>query len=682
MTNLTLYSSAVFILVSISTSSALAEESTSEQKPSSAEYKLEELLIESSPLQQTILESAQPVSILTGSELDLKAQNSLGDTLAAEPGISSSSFGPAAGRPVIRGLGGDRIRVLENGIGTQDVSSSSPDHAVTIESSVVDKIEVVRGPASLLYGTSAVGGIVNVFDNRIPEKLPSTPATGTVELRGESVNSGRSGLFNVTAPVGQFAFHADGFKRVTDDVRIPGFARTESLRDSSELEFPEPRGKIPFSYSESDNLTLGSSYIFDKGYIGAAVSEFNTDYGVPNGENDISINAERRRVDVRGAVRDLGTMLESITTRVGITDYTHTEFEGREVGTRFDQNSFEGRIDMKHAEISSITGSWGLQLQTSDIQAIGEEAYQPPTDTTTYSLFALEEAAVSDSLTLQLGGRFDWSDLDTTGFEDLGDDDRSRFFATFSQSAGAVWDLSDKYSLALSVAHSERAPNGQELFTNGPHIATGSFEVGNPELDIERSLGTDLTLRKTTGTFRGSIGGFFNHFWDYIALNPTGEEEDDLPVFAYEAVDANFIGFESQISAHVIDRPGEELFFDIQPDYVRAKDRDNDDNLPRIPPFRLRTGVTYFHEDLLRARFEVQQVFAQRETAAFETSTDGYTMLNAYLSKDISFGSQVLEVFLRGNNLLNEKARNHVSFIKDVAPLPGASALLGIRIRF
>jgi iron complex outermembrane receptor protein len=651
-------------------------------QPSSPDYKLDKLVIESSPLQQTLFESAQPVSVLSGSDLDLKAQTSLGDTLAMEPGVSSSSFGPAAGRPVIRGLGGDRIRVLENGVGTQDVSNSSPDHAVTIEPSLVEKIEVIRGPASLLYGTSAVGGIVNVFDNRIPEKLPEAPIAGSVEVRGESVNSGRSALMDVTAPAGPFAFHVDGFKRRTDDIRIPGFARTESLQEDAEIDYPEPRGKIPFSGSESDSLTLGSSYIFDKGFIGASVSELNTNYGVPNGEEDISIDARRRRVDVRGALRDKDSFIESISTRMGITDYEHTEFEGSEVGTRFDQNAFEGRIDMKHASVASITGSWGLQLQTNEIQAVGEEAYQPPTDSKIYSLFALEEAAVSDSLTLQLGGRFDWSDLDTSGFDIGAEDDSSRFFTTFSQSAGAVWELSNPYSLALSVAHSERAPNGQELFTNGPHVATGSFEVGDPDLDIERSLGTDLTLRKTSGTIRGSIGGFYNHFWNYIALNPTGGVEDDLPVYGYEAVNADFVGFESQVAVFVVDKPGEEISFDIQPDYVHAKDRDNNTNLPRIPPFRLRTGVNYFHEDLFRARFEVQQVFAQRETADFETSTDGYTMMNAYLSKEIPMGDHVLEVFLRGSNLLNEKARNHVSFIKDVAPLPGASALLGVRIRF
>ncbi len=676
-----LHLSLLLTSVAFSMEHTSAEEAT-RPEASSTDYRLEELVIESSPLEQTLFESAQPVSVLSGTDLDLRAQTSLGDTLASEPGVSSSSFGPAAGRPVIRGLGGDRIRILENGVGTQDVSNSSPDHAVTIESSLVDKIEVIRGPASLLYGTSAVGGIVNVFDNRIPEKLPDAPITGSLEARGESVSSGRSGLMNVTAPLGPIAIHVDGFKRRTDDIRIPGFARTESVQESTEIDYPEPRGKIPFSDSEASSLTLGSSYIFDKGFVGAAVSELNTDYGVPNGEENISIDARRRRVDVRGALRETGGFIESITTRMGITDYSHTEYEDTEAGTRFDQNAFEGRVDMKHSPISSISGSWGLQLQTNDFKAEGEEAYQPPTDTKTYSLFALEEAAVSDSVTLQLGGRVDWSDLDSTGFDPGGDDDLSRFFTTFSQSAGAVWELADPYSLALSVAHSERAPTGQELFTNGPHIATGSFEVGDQDLGIERSLGTDLTLRKTSGTVRGSIGGFYNYFWDYIALNPTGETEDDLPVYRYDAVGADFVGIESQIAVFAVDTPGKEVSFDIQPDYVRAKDRDNDNNLPRIPPFRLKTGINFFHEDLFRARFEVQQVFAQRETASFETSTDGYTMVNAYLSKEVEIGETVLEIFLRGNNLLNEKARNHVSFIKDVAPLPGASALLGARVRF
>lgn len=648
---------------------------------------LDEVVVSSSPLPQTLFESAQPVSVLSGEELVVKSQGSLGDTLGSEAGVASSSFGPGAARPVIRGLGGDRIRVLENGVGTQDISSVSPDHAVTIESSLVERIEVLRGPAALLYGTSAVGGVVNVFDRRIAEKVPDGPVSGVVEVRGQSVDTARAGLFNLDVPVGKVVFHLDGFKRRTDDIDIPGYARTPALRASQPLDYPEPKGKLPWSDTDTDNLTLGTSYIFDssligKGFIGAAVSDYNTNYGVPNGEEDISIDAQRRRVDVRGGVRETGGFIESGTVRLGITDYNHTEFEGEEAGTKFTQDSFEGRIDLKHAALGPVSGSWGVQLQDSSFKAIGEEAFQPPTDTTTYSLFALEEVDLSKTVTFQVGGRYDFANLDSDGFTSEPSDNVSRSFDTFSQSSGVVWEFINDYSAALNVAHTERAPNGQELFADGPHVATGAFEVGDSELGLERSLGTDLTLRKNAGVFRGSIGGFYNHFWNYIALNPTGEEDDDLPVYRFEAVNADFIGLESQVALYAIDEPGHTWSFDLQPDYVWAQDRDNNTPLPRTTPFRVKAGMTVEKRDIGRARFEVQQVFSQERVANFETTTDGFTMVNLYLSRDVTLANQKVELFLRGTNLLNEKARNHVSFIKDVAPMPGAAALVGMRVHF
>lgn len=647
-------------------------------------FHLDTVVVESSALQDTLFNSAQSVSVVSGRDLDEKARSNLGDTLAQEPGITSSNFGPGAGRPVIRGIGGDRIRILENGVGTLDISSVSPDHAVTVESTLVDRIEVVRGPASLLYGTSAVGGVVNVFDNRIPEKMIDKPLVGTAEVRGESVDRSRAGVISLDAPAGPFVFHFDGFKRRSDDYEIPGFARTAQQRNEREIEYPEPRGEVPFSATDSDTITLGSSYIFDdsplgKGFVGAAVSEYNTNYGVPNGEPDISVDAKRRRVDVRAGVRETGGFIKSATTRMGIVDYDHTEYEGAEAGTQFKQNGFDGRIDILHEEVASIRGAWGMQLQDSSFEAIGEEAFQPPTDTTTYSLFGLEELLVRDDLTLQLGGRYDWNQLSTQGFSEAVTDDLDRDLGTFSQSAGAVWDFVPDFALALSVAHTERAPTGQELFANGPHVATGAFEVGDPDLGVERSLGTDLTLRKKEGMFRGSVGAFYNRFWNYISLNPTGQEQDDLPEYVFEAVNADFMGFESQVAMFLVDRPGQELSFDIQPDYVWAQDRESDDSLPRITPFRVKVGATYHNKDIMRARLELQQVFAQNRTADFETSTDGYTMLNLYLSKELN---ENVELFVRGTNLLSEKARNHVSFIKDVAPLPGASAMAGVRVRF
>ena len=646
------------------------------------EYRLDRIVVESSPLKETLFSSSQPVSVLSGDELDLKARGSLGDTLALEPGVNSSSFAPGAGRPVIRGLSGDRVRILENGIGTLDISNVSPDHAVTVESALVDKIEVIRGPAALLYGTSAVGGLVNVFDNRIPETLQSSPLSGTAEIRGESVDQERSGLFALNAPAGPLMFHIDGARSRSDDYHIPGYARTPELRETDPLDYPEPKGTVPWSYAESDSITLGSSYIFEKGFLGASVNDYNTNYGVPNGEEDISVDAQRRRVDVRAGVRDTGMFVDSAVFRTGIVDYDHTEFEGAEAGTQFKQNGLEARLDMNHRKVGDLTGVFGLQFLDSDFQAEGEEAFQPPTTSTTYSLFDLEEYKISPSLTAQLGGRLDWASVESEGFSGTGLDSGSRFFNTFSQSAGIVWDATQDYSVALSLANTQRAPTGQELYADGPHVATGAYEIGDPNLDPERSLGTDITLRKNTGQFRGSVGGFYNHFWNYINLNPTGEEEDDLAVYAFEQIEADFVGFEAQVQYFAIDSAREEWSFDFQPDYVWARSSTTGDYLPRMPPLRMLMGSDYSNDVLGRVRLEVQQVFAQDMVAENETTTAGYTMLNAYYSREFPVGSQTWEFFVRGTNLLSEKARNAVSFTKDVAPLPGASAMAGIRYRF
>jgi len=247
---------------------------------------------------------------------------------------------------------------------------------------------------------------------------------------------------------------------------------------------------------------------------------------------------------------------------------------------------------------------------------------------------------------------------------------------------GAILNVTNDYAVTWSTAYTERAPNAQELFADGPHVATGAFEIGDPSLNTEQSLGTDIALRKTEGDIRGSIGGFYNRFWNYIYANPTGETEDDLPVYQFENVPADFWGFESQVAYYLEDTVSRELSFDFQPDYVWANNRDTHEYLPRIPPLRMKFGATYYNEDLFRVRLELQQVFAQDKVASNETTTDGYSMLNLYLSKDVNYQGRTYELFVRGTNLLSEKVRNHVSYIKDVAPLPGASAMAGIRVRF
>jgi len=382
-------------------------------------------------------------------------------------------------------------------------------------------------------------------------------------------------------------------------------------------------------------------------------------------------------------LRETGELIESATMRAGLVDYHHTEFEGDEAGTVFTNNGIDSRIDMKHREIAGVKGTWGAQFQGNNFEAVGEEAFQPPGTSDTYSLFALEEVGATDSLSFQAGARYDWNNVDSDGFDNLtGEDDVTRRFDLFSQSAGAVWDFTKDYSFTWSTAHTQRAPNAQELFADGPHVATGVYEIGDADLPKERSLGTDLAIRRNEGEWRGFVGGFYNRFWNYISANPTGQTEDDLPVYVFQDVPADFWGFESQVAYFVEDTTAREISFDFQPDYVWAINRDSREYLPRIPPLRMKFGANYYHEDLFRVRLELQQVFEQDKVAQYETTTDGYSMLNLYLSRDVEYQGNTYELFIKGTNLLAEKARNNVSFIKDVAPLPGASALAGFRVRF
>jgi len=643
-------------------------------------------VVNSTPLEKTTFSSSQPVSVLKGTELNLHAQNSLGETLSSEPGISSSYFGPGASRPIIRGLGGDRIRILENGVGTQDASNTSPDHFVAIEPALVDKIEVVRGPATLLYGTSAVGGVVNIFDNRIPDSLTDKPIEGSILLRGETASTERTGLININASEEKIAFHIDAFQSRTDDIDITGYARTPIKRiKEPELEYPEPKGTLPFSSTDTSNLTVGASYIDTQGFIGASVSEMNTNYGVPNGENNISIDGERERLDIRGKLFDPNEFLNSIEANLGVVNYEHTEYESGIAGTLFKNKGFDNRYEFTHDKIAGFEGVVGVQLQKSDFEAIGEEAFQPPSETNTSSAFLYEEYPLNEKLSLQFGGRFDYQDTDAMGYITPGEDisqNISRTFETFSQSGGVIWKPIDSYISALSISHTERAPSAQELYANGPHIATTAFEIGDPELDPERSLGIDLSIRKNEGTIRGTIGIFYNRFNNYIGLFPTKVVEEGLGIYKFESTEADFVGSEAEASYFFFDKKWESFSIDIQPDYVKAKDRVTGDPLPRIPALRTRFGINYNNDSLFNSRLELQHVFDQKRNAVDETETDGYSMLNVYFSKPVVIQSYTAELFIRGTNLLDEKARDHTSFIKDVAPLPGTSFMGGMQVFF
>jgi len=666
------------------------------------------IVVTTTPLGGELSEQTQSVTILSGNALKLRLEPTIGETLNREPGVSSTYFGPGASRPVIRGLGEDRIRVLQDGLNTVDVANVSPDHAVTIEPLAVQTIEVVRGPATLLYGPNTVGGVVNVIDNRIPSQRLSRAIEGKVEGRYGTVDELKSGAALVEFGLGPIVIHLDGHIRETEDIEIPGFARSSRLRALQPLApgEEEARDELPNSFTESKGGAAGASYIWEGGYVGVAYSGIDSLYGTV-AEEEVTIDLEQRRYDLRGAFYKPFAPIKSITYKFGYSDYTHTEFEGAEVGTVFAIQGYDGRLEIAHEKLGMFDGLVGFQTQRTDFSALGAEAFLPPVRTDTNSGFVFEEIAF-ESIRIQFGGRYDHQSTEREANALFGPS-LSRDFDAFSGSAGLVYNLSNDYVLAFSLAYTQRPPTYVELFANGPHIATNAFEVGDTELDLEKSIGIDLSFRKRIGRMTGSISLFYNRFDGFIVAEPTGEfseaeeGEEGLPIFAYRAVDADFIGGELALSFHLIEpyageegtsskdgksivqgRPASQhrLHLDTKADYVYAENRDADRSLPRITPFRTSAALVYEWSDRFDARIEGQYVREQDRTAEFELPTDDYFLLSASASYRIKAGPIDFDVYVKGTNLTDEEARVHTSFLKDIAPLGGRGALIGLRAAF
>ncbi|MES2709036.1 MAG: TonB-dependent receptor [Verrucomicrobiota bacterium] len=686
---------------------------------------LEPVVVTASPLDRTLFEQAQPVSVLSGEELKQALQPTLGETLSKLPGVSSTGFAPGASRPVIRGMGDDRIRILSNGVGTVDVSNVSPDHAVTLDPLVMDSVEVVRGPAALLYGPNGVGGVVNVLDSRVPQErlepgLGGLPVSGKLDSRYDTGSDLWSGGGAVNFGLGPVVIHFDGFRRESDDMVIPGDARSERLRQREPLPSgeSEDRNRLPNSATDTQGGALGASWIWDKGFIGASYSIFDSNYGTV-AEKTVTIDLDQSRWDGRGAFYDPFAGIREINYKFGYSDYTHTEFEGPEVGTVFNIEGYDGRVEVKHQKLGPFEGAFGYQTTHSSFSALGEEAFLPPTESDTWSAFLFEEA-VTGSLRWQWGLRYDHSTVDSETYSDFGPG-RDRSFDALSGSAGVVWELSDDYNLAFNASYTQRAPTYVELLADGPHLATGAYERGDDGLDLEKSIGFDLTLRKQSGFVTGSAGLFYQHFNDYIALMPTGEdflfgedgEFENLPIQNYRATDADFAGGELEATFHLL-APAEapapasaalsgknpvgkspvtpsgtvtatgadrSLDLELRADYVITRDLDNGGSLPRIPPFRASAALVYRYQRLT-ARLEGQYAAAQFRTADEELPTDSYFLINAGLNYRVLEGPVTVDVFLRGTNLGNEEARQHTSFLKDIAPMQGRALLVGLQAGF
>jgi iron complex outermembrane recepter protein len=663
---------------------------------------LENLVVTATPFERPQAEIASPISVLTGRALSLSLQPTLGESLAKQPGIASTYFGPGASRPVIRGLGGDRIRVLENSIGSIDASVVSPDHAVAMDPLLIERIEVVRGPAALLYGGNAVGGVVNVINHRIHTTLPNRVIESRAAFRISSVDDGKSGAVLFEGAAGQLAWHVDAYRRTSDDVRIPGFAesavlRTEEIAHAAEADEPAPefaRDHLPNSSQTTDGAAAGLSWIGKRGYLGFAFSGHNTIYGVPPGahaheehstekeaeeeegaEEFVRIDLRQRRLDLDCGVTEPFGIFRSARIKLGLADYRHQEIEGSAIGTVFKNRGYDGRVELLHEPLGRVSGAFGAQSSRSDLEAIGDEAFLPATRTTQHALFVFEEVDFKP-LTWQLGARVDTQTIDVRDGTA-----RSRDDVGASLSTGAVWQLNDTWSLSSTLAHTERQPNAQEIYANGPHIGTGAFEIGDENLRGEKSLALDVSLRRRAGFVTGEVTVFANRFDGYIFEQPTGTEQDGLAVYQYTQRDADFYGAEIETIFHVHQTGAHTLDLRIAADTVRGKIRDTDENLPRLTPRRLMLGVDY-RGGAFSAGIDTQLVEKARQLAPEESGTDGYTSLGASLGYHFDVARFACDVFVRGDNLTDEEARNHVSFLKDVAPLPGRNVTLGVRVSF
>lgn len=676
-----------------------------------------EIVVTAAGLEQ--LDVLAGTSVVEGVELQRNLDGQIGEVLAKVPGVSATSFSPGASRPVLRGFSGERVKVLIDGIGAIDVSNTSADHATSIDPLTAERVEVLRGPAVLLYGSQAIGGAVNVIDKRIPLRRLNEPFHIDALAGVDTASDLRQGGASLDVPLSdRFVVHVDGSYRKTDDLEIAGYAAAPGLRadllhdaeheeeeghldEAEELrELANQRGVLPNSGTETWSVNTGFAFFEGDSNLGAAIGWYDTTYGVPvrpgaghhhgeeehegegeheeggeheHGDELVTIGLRQFRADMRGRLALGDGFFSALNTRVGFSDYTHTEFEGDAVGTVFDVKGLEARAELEQNDRGGWSGSTGVQYYFRDFDAYGAEAYVPKNRTDQFAVFALQEIAF-DPLQLELAGRYEATDVESQvlGFQ--------RSFDTFSGALGLVYETDGGLRFGVTGSRAERAPSAEELLSNGPHIATQAFEVGDPDLKVEGAWGVEAFARGPIGDGTISLAVFNNWFDNYIYLSETGLEEDGLPVFEYLQGDARYFGVEGEVSYPVYEADGFTLLADLRGDYIRAELSDGTP-LPRIPPLRL-LGALEAQTGPFDARVEAQWFGEQDRIAPFETETDSFTHVNASLAWKPMRGNDNLTVLLQADNIFDAEGRRHASFTKDFVPLAGRNFKLSVRTSF
>ncbi|TKD51647.1 TonB-dependent receptor [Sphingomonas baiyangensis] len=683
-----------------------------------------ENIIITAPYQRDQIDVLSGTTVLRGAELTRQIRPTIGETLARQPGVSSTAFGPNSSRPVLRGFQGDRIRVLTDGIGSIDASTNSVDHAPVINPLLADRIEILRGPSALLFGSSAIGGVVNVIDGRIPRDLPDEAihidAIGTYGSAAEE----RSIAGELEARIGgNLVAHVDGSYTRTDDLRTGGFLLAPTLRGiaaaSDEEEVRENaalRGRLPNSSAETWEVAGGLSVVTDRGHLGFSVSRYESNYGIPGriefqheeGEDhdhdhdhdhdddhgdehghdeeehghsheNVRLALKQTRFDIRGEIETDSGLLDRIRVRLAAADYRHDEIEeSGEIGTSFFNQGYEGRIELVQRAIGGWRGATGAQVFIRDFNVIGEEKFVPRNTTQQAGLFTLQSFDMG-ALRLEAGARYENTQLKAQADGDIGTPRIRRNFDAFSGSVGASLALGEGIRAGVNLSRSERAPSAEELFAAGPHAGTQAFEIGNPGFEKEKSWGVEGTLRGGVAGVTFALAGFYNWFDDFIYQTPTGEEEDGLPVFLYAQQAARVWGFEAEASARLAQLGEVAINVDGLADYTRQT-IEGEGPAPRIPPLRLLGGLEA-QATQFGARVEVEHVFEQDRVAAFELPTPDYTMVNAAVSFRPFGAGNATSLIVSANNIFDVEARRHASFLKDFAPLAGRDIRATVRFQ-
>jgi iron complex outermembrane receptor protein len=604
-----------------------------------------------------------PSHIISGRELSIKRESSIGETLTNIPGISNSSYGPSVGRPVVRGMDGDHIQILQNGLGNLDVSSLSADHGVSIDPLIIEQIELIRGPASLLYGNGASGGVINAVDHRIPKEA-LTGITGRAESRYESVNRGKSNAAVVDLGNSSFVIHIDAYNRNTMNLSIPGEAVSKYSNEAS-----RGKGTLLNSNSNTYGGAIGASMIFDNGYAGLSFSNHNSNYGSPK-EDAVRLDMESNRWDFSSEVKEISNFFNRVKVRMSNTDYQHSEIDAGVIGATFKNKGTGGSFEIGHKELYGLNGLIGFAFDNSQFKSIGDEAFAPNSKTTSQSVYMLEEYKINQHK-ISFAIRRAEHQIDSI---------QNKSFSTSNASIGDEYILNDIWTFKTNINHLERAPSYFELFADGVHAATGQYIVGNTSIRNEISNSIDFNIKRKDTNNTTSMSAYYTYFNNYIGSFNTGQRvaddrtsPGDLNEAIFKSVKASFKGIELDSKQLITDN----LSATFRSEYVIAKNEDSKAYLPRIAPLKIGIGSTYQNERY-SLNINLLHAFAQNKLSTNELKTDAYTNLSLLGTYQIPTKYN-LELFAKANNLLNDDIRDATSYIKDIAPQGGRSIIFGLR---